>query len=223
MGGIRVDGDTQMTCVPGLFAAGEAAAGLHGANRLGGNSLSDLLVFGKRAGEYAAKYAKEHQSGWIDETEIKTSSEWALHFMDAPKGDENPYKVQQDLQKMMQAQVGIVRKESEMLDAIEKIREFKERSLKVQAPANREYNPGWHTCMDLSNLLTVSEALAKCAVERKESRGAQFREDFPEKSDEFGKINMIIKKGENGEMVLRRETVKPLPDELKGIIDEQAK
>jgi succinate dehydrogenase / fumarate reductase flavoprotein subunit len=143
--------------------------------------------------------------------------------MDAPKGDENPYKVQQDLQKMMQAQVGIVRKEDEMLDAVEKIREFKERAVKVQAPANREYNPGWHTCMDLENLLTVSEALTRCAIERKESRGAQFREDYQEKSDEFGKVNMIIKKAADGKMVLRREPVKPLNDELKKIIEEQAK
>jgi succinate dehydrogenase / fumarate reductase flavoprotein subunit len=223
MGGIRVDGDTQMSCVPGLFAAGEAGAGLHGANRLGGNSLSDLLVFGKRAGEYAAKYAKEQKTGWIDEAEVKAAMDWALHFMDAPKGDENPYKVQQDLQKMMQAQVGIVRKEEEMKDALVKVRELKNRAVKVQAPANREYNPGWHTCMDLANLLTVSEALTMCAIERKESRGAQFREDFPDKSKEFGNCNMIIKKGADGQMTLRREAVKPLPDELKAIIDEQAK
>ncbi len=223
MGGVRVDGDTQMSCVPGLFAAGEAGAGLHGANRLGGNSLSDLLVFGKRAGEYAAKYAKEQQHGWIDEAEIKASMDWALHFMDAPKGDENPYKVQQDLQKVMQAQVGIVRKEDEMRSALEEISKLKARAVAVQAPANREYNPGWHTCMDLSNLLIVSEALAKCAIERKESRGAQFREDFQEKSKEFGGVNMIIKKGVDGQMTLRREAVKPLSDELKQIIDDQAK
>ncbi len=223
MGGVRVDGDTQMSCVPGLFAAGEAGAGLHGANRLGGNSLSDLLVFGKRAGEYAAKYAKEQQHGWIDEAEVKASMDWALHFMDAPKGDENPYKVQQDLQKMMQAQVGIVRKEDEMRSALEEINKLKARAVAVQAPANREYNPGWHTCMDLSNLLVVSEALTKCAIERKESRGAQFREDFQEKSKEFGGVNMIIKKGVDGQMTLRREAVKPLPDELKQIIDDQAK
>jgi succinate dehydrogenase / fumarate reductase, flavoprotein subunit len=223
MGGVRVDGDTQMSCVPGLFAAGEAGAGLHGANRLGGNSLSDLLVFGKRAGEYAAKYAKEQKHGWIDEAEVKAAMDWALHFMDAPKGDENPYKVQQDLQKMMQAQVGIVRKEDEMRAALEAIAKLKARAVTVQAPANREYNPGWHTCMDLSNLLIVSEALTKCAIERKESRGAQFREDFPEKSKEFGNCNMIIKKGADGQMTLRREAVKPLTDELKAIIDDQAK
>jgi len=223
MGGVRVDGDTQMSCVPGLFAAGEAGAGLHGANRLGGNSLSDLLVFGKRAGEHAAKHAKEQKHGWIDEAEVKASMDWALHFMDAPKGDENPYKVQQDLQKMMQAQVGIVRKEDEMRTALEEITKLKARADAVQAPANREYNPGWHTCMDLSNLLIVSEALTKCAIERRESRGAQFREDFPEKSKEFGGVNMIIKKGVDGQMTLRREPVKPLTDELKAIIDEQAK
>ncbi|MBA3937374.1 MAG: fumarate reductase/succinate dehydrogenase flavoprotein subunit [Planctomycetes bacterium] len=220
MGGIRVDGDTQMSNVPGLFAAGESAAGLHGANRLGGNSLSDLLVFGKRAGEYAAKYAQQQQPGWIDEAEVKASMDWALHFMDAPKGDENPYKLQQDLQKSMQALVGIVRKEDEMLTALEKIKGYNERALKVAAPANREYNPGWHTCMDLSNLLTVSEALTRCAIERKESRGAQFRDDFPEKSKEFGEVNMIIKKAPDGAMQLRREPIKPLTDELQGVIKE---
>jgi succinate dehydrogenase / fumarate reductase flavoprotein subunit len=223
MGGVRVDGDTQMSCVPGLFAAGEAGAGLHGANRLGGNSLSDLLVFGKRAGEHAAKYAKEQQPGWIDEAEVKAAMDWALHFMDAPKGDENPYKVQQDLQKKMQALVGIVRKEDEMRTALEEIEKLKARAVTVQAPANREYNPGWHTCMDLSNLLTVSEALTRCAIERKESRGAQFREDFQEKSKEFGGVNMIIKKDAQGRMQLRREPVKPLPDELKQIIEDQSK
>jgi succinate dehydrogenase / fumarate reductase flavoprotein subunit len=143
--------------------------------------------------------------------------------MDGPKGDENPYKVQQDLQKMMQAQVGIVRKEDEMRTALEEIEKLKKRAIAVQAPANREYNPGWHTCMDLGNLLTVSEALTRCAIERKESRGAQFREDFQEKSKEFGGVNMIIKKDAQGQMQLRREPVKPLPDELKAIIDEQAK
>src|SRR5580658_6301835 len=214
MGGIRVDGDTQQSCVPGLFAAGEAGAGLHGANRLGGNSLSDLLVFGKRAGEHAAAYAKERKGGWIDEKEVATAQAWALHFMDAPKGDENPYKVQQDLQKMMQAQVGIVRKEDEMRSALEKIGQLKTRSEQVQAPANREYNPGWHTCMDLANLITVSEALTRCAIERKESRGAQFRDDFPDKSKEYGALNMIISKGADGTMQLRREPTRPLPDEL---------
>ena len=220
MGGIRVDGDTQMSNVPGLFAAGEAAAGLHGANRLGGNSLSDLLVFGKRAGEYAAKYARQQKPGWIDEAEVKASMDWALHFMDAPKGDENPYKLQQDLQKSMQALVGIVRKEDEMLTALEKIQGYKERAVNVAAPANREYNPGWHTCMDLTNLLTVSEALTRCAIERKESRGAQFRDDFPEKTKEFGGVNMIIKKAADGAMQLRREPIKPLTDELQGVIKE---
>ncbi|MEK7415833.1 MAG: fumarate reductase/succinate dehydrogenase flavoprotein subunit [Planctomycetota bacterium] len=223
MGGIRVDGDTQMSSVPGLFAAGEAAAGLHGANRLGGNSLSDLLVFGKRAGEHAAKFAKEAKSGWIDEAQVKAAGDWALHFMDAPKGNENPYNVQQDLQKSMQALVGIVRKEDEMRTALEKITAIKNRAEQVESPHNREYNPGWHTCMDLRNLVTVSEALTRCAIERKESRGAQFREDFPDKTKEFGGVNMIIKKAADGSMTLRREPLKPMPAELQQIIDDQAK
>ena len=220
MGGIRVDGDTQQSKVPGLFAAGEAGAGLHGANRLGGNSLSDLLVFGKRAGEHAAAYAKEQKAGWIDEKEVASAQAWALHFMDAPKGDENPYKVQQDLQKMMQAQVGIVRKEDEMRAALEGVAQIKARAERVQAPANREYNPGWHTCIDLANLVVVSEAVARCAIERKESRGAQFRDDFPEKSKEYGGLNMIISKGADGGMQLRREPTRPLPDELAAIVKE---
>ena len=223
MGGIHVDGDTQMSTVPGLFAAGEASGGLHGANRLGGNSLSDLLVFGKRAGEFAAKFAKEQKAGWLDQAQIEAAATDAVHWMDAPTGNENPYTVQADLQKSMQALVGIVRLEGEMRQALDKIQEFKARAKKVCAPTGRTYNPGWHTCLDLPSLLISAEAVTISAIERKESRGAQFRDDFPDKSKEEAKWNMVVKKGPDGKMVLERRAVKPQTAEMKQIIEDQAK
>src|SRR5688500_6612868 len=188
MGGIRVDGDTQMSTIAGLFAAGEAAAGLHGANRLGGNSLSDLIVFGKRAGEYAAKFAKEHGAAQVDQAQVDDVAKWALAPFERAAG-EGPYMVQYALQDMMQDLVGIVRQEEEMLQALDGISELWKRAEAVKVEGNREFNPGWHTALDLNPLLTVSEAIAKAAIERKESRGAQFREDYPDKSDHFGTVN----------------------------------
>ncbi|MGD9689660.1 MAG: fumarate reductase/succinate dehydrogenase flavoprotein subunit [Phycisphaerales bacterium] len=220
MGGVKVDGDTQMSRVPGLFAAGEVAAGLHGANRLGGNSLSDLIVFGKRAGEYAAKWAKEHDAGTIHADQIDAAARWALEPFDRGANGENPYVVQQNLQDTMQELVGIVRLENEMIQALEKIQQFNARAAKVGVPGNREYNNGWHTCMDLRNLLTVAEAVTRCALERKESRGAQFRDDFPAKSDEFGKFNFVVRRGADGRMDLQRVPVMALTPELKQVIDE---
>lgn len=219
MGGVRVDGDTQMSTIPGLFAAGECAAGLHGANRLGGNSLSDLLVFGKRAGEYAAKYAKEHGAGQINDAEVEAVSRWALEPFERP-GQEGPYQVQYNLQDMMQDLVGIVRQEDEMVRAVEGIESLWERARRVHVEGNREFNPGWHTALDLTNLLTVSEAIARAAIERKESRGAQFREDYPEKDPHFGKVNIIVSKAEDGSMKVVQEPVRELPAELKQIVEE---
>jgi succinate dehydrogenase / fumarate reductase flavoprotein subunit len=223
MGGVRVDGDTQMSqTVPGLFACGECAAGINGANRLGGNSLSDLLVLGKRAGEYAARYSREHGTGTVSNDQVEEAARWALHFIDAPEGDENPYKVQQDLQEMMQDLVGIVRTEAEMRRALEGLDGLWARARRVRAPDNREYNPGWHTCMDLNNLLTVSEAITRAALERQESRGGQFRDDYPRKdSKKFGKINTIVWKGPDGRMQFRWEPLPPMPAELKAVIVEQ--
>jgi succinate dehydrogenase / fumarate reductase flavoprotein subunit len=222
MGGVRVDADSQMSRVPGLFACGECAAGINGANRLGGNSLSDLLVLGKRAGEFAAAYARQAQAGRIPEDQVQDAARWALHFIDAPAGEENPYKVQQDLQELMQDLVGIVRNEPEMLRALDGLGKLKERALRVGAPINREYNPGWHTCMDLHNLLTVSEAVARAALERKESRGGQFRDDYPRKdSKKFGNVNTVVWKGADGRMELRFEEIKPMPAELREVIQEQ--
>ncbi|MFC0773894.1 fumarate reductase/succinate dehydrogenase flavoprotein subunit [Terrimonas alba] len=220
MGGIRVDADTQMSTVPGLFAAGEAAAGLHGANRLGGNSLSDLLVFGKRAGEFAALFAKENgQTIIIDEHEIAAIVRRVLEPFARTEGD-NPFQVQYDLQGMMQDLVGIVRKEEELLTAMEELKKLWRRSNKVKVIGNREYNNGWHTALDLQNLLTVSEAITRAAIERKESRGAHFREDYPEKDEQTGQCNLIILKGEDGQMKVKREPLREVRADLKQIIEE---
>jgi succinate dehydrogenase / fumarate reductase, flavoprotein subunit len=219
MGGIRVDAETQMSNVPGLFAAGECAAGLHGANRLGGNSLSDLLVFGKRAGEFAAKFARENGGGKINDKQIEEESRKAINPF-ARTGGENPYQIQYDLQEMMQDLVGIVRREDEMLRALEGIKKLKQRAENVSVSGNVEFNPGWHTALDLGNLLTVSEAVTVSAIERKESRGAQFREDYPEKSAEYGEFNIIVRKDKNGEMRISREPIPEMDAELKRIIEE---
>ena len=219
MGGVRVDPDTQMSRVPGLFAAGECAAGINGANRLGGNSLSDLLVFGKRAGEFAAKFARENQHDGIDSGRIDASAREALVPFERSDG-ENPYAIQKDLQETMQGLVGIVRTESEMREALQKIGKFKTRAEKSAVTGNREYNPAWHTALDLKNLLMVSEAITRAALERKESRGAQFREDYPDKAERFSKVNVIISKALDGSMQVRLEPLPEMPDYLKQVIEE---
>jgi succinate dehydrogenase / fumarate reductase flavoprotein subunit len=219
MGGVHVDADTQMSTVPGLFAAGECAAGINGANRLGGNSLSDLLVFGKRAGEYAAQFAREHQRAPLDPAQVDEAARLALQPFEPGRG-ENPYAIQHDLQDTMQRLVGIVRQEHEMVNALEVIDELRQRASMAAVHGHREYNPGWHTALDLRHLLTVSEAIARCAIERKESRGGHFREDFPEKAPEFGTINMVVHKRQDGSMELRRIPLPEMPAELKQVIEE---
>jgi succinate dehydrogenase / fumarate reductase flavoprotein subunit len=218
MGGVRVDAESQMTDVPGLFAAGECAAGLHGANRLGGNSLSDLLVFGKRAGAFAARFAKEHTQGKVNPDELAAAEIHAL------KPFENhgpaPYIIQYALQETMQDLVGIVRQEDEMLQALHTIEEYKKQAENAGVPGHREYNSGWHTALDLQNLIIVSEMVTRAALERKESRGAQFRDDYPAKSDEYAGFNIVVSKGASGEVLLRREPIPPMPEELKQIIQE---
>ena len=224
MGGVRVDSDSQMSSVPGLFAAGECAAGINGANRLGGNSLSDLLVFGKRAGEYAAKYAKENAAGRIDQAQIDRTAAEALAPFDRAgetgTGGTGPFQVQQDLQELMQNLVGIVRNESEMAAALEGLQKLWSRAQSAGAAGNRDYNPGWHTALDLKNLLTVSEAITRSALERKESRGGHFRDDFPEKDPECAKFNVVTYMGADGRMRIRREPVREMPAELKAVIEE---
>jgi succinate dehydrogenase / fumarate reductase flavoprotein subunit len=219
MGGIRVDAETQMSTVPGLFAAGECGAGLHGANRLGGNSLSDLLVFGKRAGEHAAQFASNSPAAELDTAQVDRAAAAALGLFEKDSGDDNAFKIQHDLQRTMQANVGIVRQEAEMQSQLPEIERLWERARKVGVTGNREYNPGWHTAMDLANLLTVSEAITRAAIERKESRGGHFRDDFPEKSEEFAAVNIVIRKS-GEEMKVVREPIVPLSDEQKAIIEE---
>jgi len=220
MGGIRVDGDTQMSTVPGLFACGECAAGLHGANRLGGNSLSDLLVFGKRAGEFAAEFARTKGDVTLDDAEIDAGVRYALAPFDRGAGAEGAYQVQDALQSTMQDLVGIVRSQHEMEEALQELEALKQRAEKVGVPGNREYNPGWHTALDLRHLLIVSEAIALSALARKESRGGHFRDDYPEKDPAFATFNHVVRRGANGEMELARETIPPLPAELAAIIEE---
>ncbi len=220
MGGIRVDADTQMSSVAGLFAAGECAAGINGANRLGGNSLSDLLVFGKRAGEFAARFAKESKPGAIDNGQVDAAARHALEPFERGPNGEGPYQVQHDLQEMMQDLVGIVRKQDEIARALEGIQQLWQRANRAGCSGNREYNPGWHTALDLANLLTVAEAIARSALERKESRGAHFREDYPDKDAAFGKINIVLRKQPDGTMQVRREPIPEMRAELAQIIQE---
>jgi succinate dehydrogenase / fumarate reductase flavoprotein subunit len=219
MGGIHVDADTQASSVPGLFAAGECASGINGANRLGGNSLSDLLVFGKRAGEYAARYAKENSAGEANNDQVEEIAHWALEPFSRAQG-ENAFAIQHDLQAMMQDQVGIVRTESEMQQALEGLQKLKERANAVSVTGNVDFNPGWHTALDLRNLLTVSEAIARAALERKESRGGQYRDDFPQKDPEWSKRNIAVKKQPDGSMSISEIPTKEMPAELKQIIEE---
>ncbi len=220
MGGIRVDGDSQMSAVPGLFAAGEVAAGLHGANRLGGNSLSDLVVFGRRAGRFAADFAKANGPVKVDEAEIQATASAALAPFDRGPLGENPYQIQYDLQEAMQDLVGIVRLESEMQQALDAIGQLRVRAERAGIAGNREYNNGWHTTIDLGNMMIVSEAITRAALLRKESRGAQFREDFPGKDAEWGRYNIVIRRGADGEMQVEKRAVQPMPDELKKVIEE---
>jgi succinate dehydrogenase / fumarate reductase, flavoprotein subunit len=220
MGGVRVDGDSQMSTLPGLFAAGEVGAGLHGANRLGGNSLSDLIVFGKRAGEYAAQFAKQNPATGAGEDQIQAAVDTALAPFDRGAAGENPYQIQSELQDRMQELVGIVRVESEMEQALEIIGRLRARADRAGVAGHRQYNNGWHTALDLSNLLTVSEAITRAALLRRESRGAQFRDDFPNRDPEWSKYNNVVRRGKDREMIVERRAIPPLPPELKAIIEE---
>ena len=220
MGGIRVDGDSQMSSIPGLFAAGECASGINGANRLGGNSLSDLIVFGKRAGEYAAEWARAYGKTNLDESAVARFEQAALEPFGRGADGENPYKLQEDLQETMQSRVGIVRIESEMREALQALEEYKERAGRVGVTGQRDYHAGWHTALDLRNLLTVSEAIARSALERRESRGGHFRDDYPDKHEEFATVNVMVKQA-GDTMQVSRVPVVAMPEELMQVIEEQ--
>jgi succinate dehydrogenase / fumarate reductase flavoprotein subunit len=220
MGGVHVNAETQMSSVEGLFAAGECASGINGANRLGGNSLSDIVVFGKRAGEYAAIYAKEHTPVEPSEAQIDTFSREALAPFDRGGDGEGPYKVMHDLQSTMQDLVGIVRKDSEMREALTRLGDLNARAAKVGVAGHREYHMGWHTALDLRNLLTVSEAVARSAIERTESRGGHFRDDFPSQAAEWGKVNVQTSRASDGTMKVSRLPIPEMPAELKQVVEE---
>jgi succinate dehydrogenase / fumarate reductase flavoprotein subunit len=221
MGGIRVDADSQMSSIPGLFAAGECASGINGANRLGGNSLSDLIVFGKRAGEYAADFARKNAAVRVNDAEVEQSIKDSLAPFDRGAGGENPYKVQEELQDTMQSLVGIVRMEDEMKEALARLQQYKERWSRVGVSGHREYNGGWHTSIDLQNLLNVAEAITMSAIERKESRGGHFREDYPDKVAEFGTFNIMVKQEPGGGITVSRVPLPAMPDYLKQVVEEQ--
>ncbi len=222
MGGIRVDAETQMSTVPGLFAAGECAAGLHGANRLGGNSLSDLLVFGKRAGEFAAAYATSGRASEAPGDQVEEAAKACLEpFERGSAADrENPYAIQEELQGIMQDLVGIVRTETEMVQALDRIGQLRRRAQRLHVNGNREYNPGWHTALDLPHLLTVAEAITRSALERRESRGAHFRDDRPTKNEGLSKVNIVVRKEPGGTGRVATEPIPEMPSELKEILAE---
>src|SRR5690606_30166943 len=223
MGGIQVDAETQMSSVGGLFAAGECAAGINGANRLGGNSLSDIVVFGKRAGEYAAQWARERPAPKICEEHVQNIIATALAPFERGEGGEIPYAVQRDLQGTMQDLVGIVRNETEMRQALEHLDRLRERAARVGVAGHREYHSGWHTALDLRNLLAVSEAITRSALERTESRGGHFREDFPTQHPEWGRHNVQVARDADGTMRVRRVPIPEMPPELKQVIADAAK
>jgi succinate dehydrogenase / fumarate reductase flavoprotein subunit len=219
MGGVRVEADTAASTVPGLYAAGEVAGGMHGANRLGGNSLSDLLVFGRRAGLAAAQHALgRDRAQEIDGAQVDAATTHALAPFGREEG-ENPYAIQQDLQDCMQRLVGIIRREDELKEAQKELAALKERAKRVKVEGHRQYNPGWHLALDLDPLLTLSECLTMGALQRTESRGGHTREDYPRTDDELGKVNMVISRRED-ELSIRAEPLPQMPDELEALLGD---
>jgi succinate dehydrogenase / fumarate reductase flavoprotein subunit len=223
MGGVEVDPDTTMSIVPGLFAAGEVAGGMHGSNRLGGNSLSDLLVFGRRAGLGASEYI-DGLAGVrpaVLLADVDAAQERALlPFSSATDGGENPFKVQLELQKTMHELVGIIRKEDEMRLALKKLEDIATRTRTVSVTGHREFNPGWHLALDLRNMLLVSLCVGKAALERQESRGGHTRDDFPGPDPEWGKTNLICSPAPDGGVQVRRQPLPQMPPELAEIFEE---
>jgi len=219
MGGIRVNAETAQSNVPGLFAAGEAAAGLHGANRLGGNSLSDLLVFGRRAGLAAAEHAKQAGASAVDEAQVDEATREMLEPFERSEGD-SPYDVHRDLQEAMQNYVGIFRSEADLTRGLDEIQKLKQRAAHVRVDGSRLFNPGWHLGRDLKSMMTVSEAVALSALERKESRGAHSRIDFPQYDEQWSKLNNIIAR-DGEEMRLSHSPITEVPSDLRAILEEK--
>ncbi|HEY4277327.1 MAG TPA: fumarate reductase/succinate dehydrogenase flavoprotein subunit [Conexibacter sp.] len=223
MGGVEVDPDTQESAVTGLYAVGECSGGMHGSNRLGGNSLGDLLVFGKRAGEAATAYANSlgDRRPKIDESDIKVAQESALAPFEV-EGGENPYTIQSDLQQSMNDLVGIIRTDSELEESLSEIEAFKVRAKSMKVEGHRQYNPGWHLAIDLRNMLIVSECIAKAALAREESRGGHTRDDFPGPSAEWGTKNLVVNLNAAGTGVdLHEKPLPVMPDELKTYFEEK--
>ena len=219
MGGVRVDADTGAATVPGLFAAGECAGGMHGANRLGGNSLSDLVVFGRRAGLGAAESAATVPAPAVDDAQVEAvAAEMNEPF--AREEGEGPYDIQRDLQETMHTLAGIIRTEAELLEARERIEALKERAARVRVHGHRQYNPGWHLALDLPALLTVSEATARAANLRQESRGGHTRDDYPDPDDEWGARNVVVRKGADGGMDVATAPLPEMPAELRRLFEE---
>jgi succinate dehydrogenase / fumarate reductase, flavoprotein subunit len=218
MGGVAVDGDSGESAIPGLFAAGEVAGGMHGANRLGGNSLSDLLVFGRRAGLNAAyRSEREPDRPRMSDEQIRDAADAAL----APfynEGGENPYAVQHDLQDVMHSLVGIIRTEAEMRQALDEIKELRQRAARVSVEGHRQYNPGWHLALDLANMLRVSECIARAALERTESRGGHTRDDYPATDDTWGGVNLHCRT-DGADIAITREALPQMPDDLRELFD----
>jgi succinate dehydrogenase / fumarate reductase, flavoprotein subunit len=222
MGGVEVEADTELSAVPGLYAVGECSGGMHGSNRLGGNSLSDLLVFGRRAGESAAEYASSLGARpSVDPESVRTAEETALSPFDPPEGaSENPYTIQQDLQQSMNDLVGIIRTGEELSESLEQIQAFKERAKNLLVEGHRQYNPGWHLALDLRNMLLVSECIAKAALTRTESRGGHTRDDYPMTDDGWGTKNLVLTLDATGTGVDLTEKALPvMPDDLKAHFD----
>jgi succinate dehydrogenase / fumarate reductase flavoprotein subunit len=219
MGGVEVDADSAATRTPGLFAAGEVSGGMHGSNRLGGNSLSDLLVFGKRAGEYAARYVDELDAARpaVAKADVEAAVGTALAPLERT-GGENPYAIWHDLQEVMQDLVGIIRRKQELEDSLKRLADLKERITGVGAPGGRAYNPGWHLALDLRNMIIVSECTAKAALEREESRGGHTREDFPGMDPKWRRVNLVCSLG-GAEVQLASQPITPMRRELLELFD----
>jgi succinate dehydrogenase / fumarate reductase, flavoprotein subunit len=221
MGGVEVDADTGESIVEGLYAAGEVAGGMHGSNRLGGNSLSDLLVFGRRCGLNAAYYAHRTRARRpvLDDSQVTAAAELALKPFEN-QGGENPYTVQQDLQDVMQRLVGIIRTAGELTESLDELEKLKKRAQNLTVEGNRQYNPGWHLAIDLRNMLMVSECIAKAALERKESRGGHTRDDFPGPDPAWGSRNLVLTLADDGSIHLKHQPLPVMPDELRSLFEE---